>query len=172
MPFPRACAYAGKRGVVGGIGRATGRREIGDKGSRARRRTRGTYVCTYGVRLSRRCLPCSFLRSSINETRVQSRRMSNKYVSYPRPSFRGTVAPTGRLLTLFTLFLLNSRVTASFLAALLRESSSYHDRCRPASAHFNPFACCSSPCPVLHPFRLQDGLIRNKIIVLFARTCF
>lgn len=120
--------------------RAAGRREIGDKGSRARRRTRGTYVCTYGVRLSRRCLPCSFLRSSINETRVQSRRMSNKYVSYPRPSFRGTVAPTGRLLTLFTLFLLNSRVAASFLAALLRESSSYHDRCRPASAHFNPFA--------------------------------
>lgn len=28
-----------------------------------------------------RCLPCSFPRSSINETRVQSRRMSNKYVS-------------------------------------------------------------------------------------------
>lgn len=26
--------------------------------------------------------------------------------------------------------------------------------------------------PVPHPFRLQDGLIRNKIIVLFARTCF
>lgn len=28
------------------------------------------------------------------------------------------------------------------------------------------------PLPVPHPFRLQDGLIRNKIIVLFARTCF
>lgn len=96
-------------------------------------------------RLSRRCLPCSFLRSSINETRVQSRRMSNKYVSYPRPSFRSTVAPTDRLLTLFTLFLLNSRVAASFLVALLRESSSYHDRCRSTSTHFNPFACCSPP---------------------------
>lgn len=167
---------AGERGVVGasegyeGQQRAGG--EIGGKGSRARRRTRGTYVCTYGVCLSRRCLPCSFLRSSINETRVQSRRMSNKYVSYPRPSFRGTVAPTGRLLTLFTLFLLNSRVAASFLVALLRESSSYHDRCRPASAHFNPFACCSFPCPSPISLGLQDGLIRNKIIVLFARTCF
>lgn len=95
-------------------------------------------MCTHGVCLSRCCLPCSFLRSSINETRVQSRRMSNKYVSYPRPPFRGTFAPTGRLLTLFTLFLLNSRVAASFLVALLRESSSYHDQCRPASAHFNP----------------------------------
>lgn len=104
-------------------------------------------MCTYGVCLSRRCLPCSFLRSSINETRVQSRRMSNKYVSYPRPPppFHGIVAPTGRLLTLFTLFLLNSRVAASFLVALLRESSSYHDRCRPASAHFNPFARCFLP---------------------------
>lgn len=69
----------------------------------------------------------------------------------PRPSFRGTAAPTGRLLTLFTLFLLNSRVAASFLVALLRESSSYHDRCRPASAHFNPFACCSSPPPYPRP---------------------
>lgn len=28
------------------------------------------------------CLACSFPRSSINETRVQSRRMSNKYVSW------------------------------------------------------------------------------------------
>lgn len=114
-------------------------------------------MCTYGVCLSRRCLPCSFLRSSINETRVQSRRMSNKYVSYLRPSFRGTVAPTGRLLTLFTLFLLNSRVAASFLVALLRESSSYHDRCHPASrAHFNPFACCSSP-PARSPSLSASG---------------
>lgn len=88
----------------------------------------------------------------------------------PRPSFRGTFAPTGRLLTLFTLFLLNSRVAASFLVALLRESSSYHDQCRPASAHFNPLLLL--PLPVLPRFRLQDGLIRNKIIVLFARTCF
>lgn len=43
LPFPRACAYAGKRGVVGasegyeGEQRAGG--GIGDKGSRARRRT-------------------------------------------------------------------------------------------------------------------------------------
>lgn len=135
----------------GGIGRvrggAAGKRGVGDKGSRARRRTRGTYVCTHGVCLSRCCLPCSFLRSSINETRVQSRRMSNKYVSYPRPPFRGTFAPTGRLLTLFTLFLLNSRVTASFLVALLRESSSYHDQCRPASAHFNPLLLLPSARP-------------------------
>lgn len=130
-------------------------------------------MCTYDVCLSRRCLPCSFLRSSINETRVQSRRMSNKYVSYLRPSFRGTVAPTGRLLTLFTLFLLNSRVAASFLVALLRESSSYHDRCHPASARTLTLSRAALPLPpVPHPFRLQDGLIRNKIIVLFARTCF
>lgn len=64
----------------------------------------------------------------------------------PAPPFRGTFAPTGRLLTLFTLFLLNSRVAASFLVALLRESSSYHDQCRPASAHFNPL-------PLLPPAR-------------------
>ena len=137
----------------GGIGRvrgggAAGRRDVGDKGSRARQRTWGTYVCTYGVCLSRGCLPCSFLRSSINETRVQSRRMSNKYVSYSRPSFHSTVAPTDRLLTLFVL---NPRVTA-FLVALLRESSSYHDRCRSASAHFNPFAYCSTSRPFSHPF--------------------
>lgn len=49
----------------------------------------------------------------------------------PRPSFRGTAAPTGRLLTLFTLFLLDSRVAASFLVALLRESSSYHEPMSP-----------------------------------------
>lgn len=81
----------------GGIGRvrggAAGKRGVGDKGSRARRRTRGTYVCTHGVCLSRCCLPCSFLRSSINETRVQSRRMSNKYVSYPRPPFPWYIRP-------------------------------------------------------------------------------
>lgn len=43
--------------------------------------------------LFRRCLPCSFLRSSINETRVQSRRMSNKYVSYPRPPLSMVQSP-------------------------------------------------------------------------------
>lgn len=114
-------------------------------------------MCTHGVCLSRRCLPCSFLRSSINETRVQSRRMSNKYVSYPHPSFRGTVAPTGRLLTLFTLFLLNSRVAASFLVALLRESSSYH---RPHTVTLPPHTLTLShaaPPPARSPFLSASG---------------
>lgn len=110
----------GEGRIVRGIGRvrgvAAGGRDVRDKGSRARDgETRGTYVCTYGVCLSRRCLPCSFLRSSINETRVQSRRMSNKYVSYstlppPLSVVQRSCPPPhpGRLLTLFTLFLLNS----------------------------------------------------------------
>lgn len=44
LPFSQARAYAGKRRIVGGIGRvrgggATSRRDVGDKGSRARQRT-------------------------------------------------------------------------------------------------------------------------------------
>lgn len=43
LPFPRTCAHAGKEGCSRGIGRvrggAAGKRGVGDKGSRARRRT-------------------------------------------------------------------------------------------------------------------------------------
>lgn len=71
------------------------------------------------VCLSRCCLPRSFLRSSINETRMQSRRMSNKYVSYPSPPslffrFCRTVVFSSLLAgRLLILFLLDSHVTVS-----------------------------------------------------------
>lgn len=102
------------------------------------RKTRNTwraYVWHARVCLcpARRCLPCSFLRSSINETRVQSRRMSNKYVSCflspPRPvrsrsPARPSHLPGGLLTPLPFPSVLLLLGLATLLVALLRESSS------------------------------------------------
>ena len=64
--------WIGRKGYKEGRGREARERE------RERGRVQGLCVSSP---LRCRCLPCSFPRSSINETRVQSRRMSNKYVS-------------------------------------------------------------------------------------------
>lgn len=102
LPFPRVHAYTKARGGGGGVEGVEGRREgkatkgkerrrqvdreerlqrrKRERGERERERGRVQGLCVSSP-LRCRCLPCSFPRSSINETRVQSRRMSNKYVS-------------------------------------------------------------------------------------------
>lgn len=107
LPFPRE-AYAEKREGQGLLRAEEG---LGIEGAAEKDRE---CVC-----LSRCCLPRSFLRSSINETRMQSRRMSNKYVSYPSPPslffrFYRTVVFSSLLAgRLLILFLLDSHVTVS-----------------------------------------------------------
>lgn len=116
-------------------------------------------MCTRCV-YARRCLPCSFLRSSINETRVQSRRMSNKYVSCLPPSRPcRTVVPLPHQQTTYPLHPLPSQPLAlPLLVALLRESSSYHGPIPSPTAHFNPFAySCLPSTSVCSPFWIQTA---------------
>ena len=80
----RRWALVRQRQVTGGkglLGGGQGKGERLQRRERERERERETRARAQGLCLLRCCLPCSFPRSSINETRVQSRRMSNKYVS-------------------------------------------------------------------------------------------
>lgn len=126
-----------------------GRKGLGIEGAAEKDRECEARVC-----LSRCCLPRLFLRSSINETRMQSRRMSNKYVSYPSPP--PSVLSYGRLLLSplrQTTYPLPSRLSRYRFSSLLFFVNLSHTATNVSSvsAHFNPFACC--PCsPTVFPF--------------------
>lgn len=169
--------------------------KYGERKARAYVRARRCWVCPGAVCRAHSC------DLQLMKLRVQSRRMSNKYVSRrPSPSpCTVTLCPSrppGRTTCpLYPLHPLPSQplpvsLPLPHLVALLRaDLPRAPDRCRQPTpspyppppplrrpaAYFNPLACSSSlPAalpPIRSPFRLQDGLIRHEIIVPFARTC-
>ena len=132
----------------------------GERLQRRERERRETRARAQGLCLLRCCLPCSFPRSSINETRVQSRRMSNKYVSCspPPPSPLPLLPPPTRHrppLPSPRSFLPRARfpctTLVSLLAALLPGSSSSSFRFKPSARSPVPRF---NPSHVLNPSRL------------------
>lgn len=166
------------------------RRGSGGKGSRGKdaRRAR-TWVCSGAVCRAHSC------DLQLMKLRVQSRRMSNKYVSrHPLAatpvhtvvhlrSAPGPVIPTPSCTTTYPLHPLPSQPLPLPLAASpCRSSSPFFARIflrapdrqptPPPPAHFNPLVCSffRHLSPIHPPFRLQDGLIRNEIIAFCSRV--
>lgn len=155
LPFPRARAYAGKRGV--------GK----DKGSRLRWRktgnARGAYVCTRCVCPGAVCHAhsCDLQLMKLGCSRVACQINMSPILPPPPPPAsvppRAVQSPPSADY-LPSLPSSSSALAQPFLAALLRESSSYRDRCRLPPRTLTLSRTFPSPLPTgltRSPFRLQ-----------------